>query len=122
MIGPEQRADSRILEDKISDESYRAWRFDLPKGGRNFQLEGSFLVTRGGSRDINAYVVDETGHINFRAGSNFYALYGRQRVTAGQFELPLRRDEGPYYFILSNRFSMFTDKWVRGSVTLTYDR
>ena len=36
----------------------RHWRFDLPKGGRNFRLKGSFQITSGGSRDIKAYVVE----------------------------------------------------------------
>ena len=51
----------------------RHWRFDLPKGGRNFRLKGSFRITSGGSRDINAYVVDGTEYVNFRSGNSFYA-------------------------------------------------
>lgn len=122
VLGPsEPSVDSRIIDDRISDESYRSWRFDLPKGGRNYKLKGTFLVTSGGSRDINAYVVNKTEYVNYRTGNSFYPLYSRQRVTTGQFDLSLQRELGPYYFILSNRFSMFTDKWVRGSVTLTYD-
>lgn len=114
--------DTKYIDDKISDESYRAWRFDLPSRGRNFRLKGSFVVTAGGSRDINAYVVDAVEFANFRRGTNFYSLYGRRRVSVGQFDLPLDKDSGPYYFILSNTFSLFTDKRVEGEVTLTYDR
>ena len=112
-----------IFDDKISDESYRAWGFDLPSRGRNFKLRGWFVVTRGGSHDINAYVVDAEEYANFPY--NFrasHALYSRQRVAIGQFDLLLDKGSGPYYFILSNRFSAIIDKRVEGEVTLTYDR
>ena len=111
------------IDEKISDESYRIWRFDLASRGRNFRLKGSFVVTAGGSRDINAYVVDAVEYVNYR-GSNpyFYSLYSRRRVSVGRFDLPLDKNSGPYYFILSNRFSLWTDKWVEGEITLTYDR
>ena len=100
-----------IIEDRISDESFRRWRFDLPGEGRNFRLSGSFVVTSGGSRDINARVVDKEN----------YALYSVQRVTKGKFNLSLDKSSGPYYFVLDNSFSMVTDKWVEGSVILKYD-
>ena len=109
-----------IIDDRISDESYRSWRFDLPSGGRGFKLEGWFNVTSGGNRDINAYVVDAREYLNFKRGTNFYSLYTRRRVGTGEFEVPLDRKAGPYYFILSNRFSLFTDKWVEGAIELTY--
>ena len=115
--------DTVIIDDKISDESYRAWRFDLPSRGRNFRLIGSFMVTGGGRRDINAYVVDAVEFANYRGSNpNFYPIYSRLRVSVGRFDLPLDKNSGPYYFILSNRFSWITDKWVEGEVTLTYDR
>lgn len=111
-----------IIDDRISDESYRAWRFDLPSRGRNFRLKGQFVVTSGGNRDINAYVVDAVEFANYRGSNpNFYPIYSRRRVSTGEFDLPLDKNSGPYYFILSNTFSLFTDKWVKGEVTLTYD-
>ena len=111
-----------VIDDRISDESYRAWRFDLASRGRNYRLQGRFVVRRGGSRDINAYVVDAVEFANFRRGTNFYSMYGRRRVSVGSFDLRLDKSSGPYYFILSNQFSLWTDKWVEGEVTLRYDR
>ncbi len=67
--------DSYVIEEKISDESYRVYRFDLPTSGRDFSLSGWFKVTSGGSHDINAYVVDATEFTNFRSGNNFYPLF-----------------------------------------------
>ena len=112
--GMDPQSQTVIIDDRISDESYRAWRFDLPSGGRGFKLEGWFNVTSGGSRDINAYVVDAREYLNFKRGTNFYPLYSRRRVSTGEFEVSLDRKAGPYYFILSNTFSLFTDKWVEG--------
>ena len=74
--------------------------------------------TRSPSR--NAYVVDATEFVNFKRGTNFYPLYSRRRVSKGRFEVSLDRKAGPYYFILSNTFPLFTDKWVEGAVELTY--
>ena len=92
-----------------------------PAGGYDRDKDPrSQTVTSGGSRDINAYVADATEYVNFKRGTNFYALYSRRRVTAGRFEVSLDRKAGPYYFILSNTFSLFTDKWVEGAVELTY--
>ena len=119
-MNPPQGSQIVIIDDRISDESYRSWRFDLPLEGKGFKLQGWFNVTRGGSRDINAYVVDATEFVNFKRGNNFYPLYSRRRVSTGRFEVSLDRKAGPYYFILSNRFSLFTDKWVEGAVELTY--
>ena len=112
-----------VIDDRITDRSHRAWRFDLPSRGRNFRLKGSFRVTGGGDRDINAFVVDAVEYVNYRGSSpNFYSIYSRYRVSVGRFDLPLHKDSGPYYFILSNRFSWIIDKRVKGEVTLTYDR
>ena len=49
--GPEWESTvvSRPISGQVSDESYRAERFDLPEGGKNFVLSGSFRVTRGGT-------------------------------------------------------------------------
>ena len=112
IVGTSEPREQRvIIEDRISDESYRRWRFDLPEEGRNFRLSRSFVVTSGGSRDINAIVVDKDN----------YALYSVHRVTKGKFDLSLDKSSGPYYFVLDNTFSYFIDKWVEGYVTLRYE-
>ena len=79
---------------------------------QKLQVEGSFRVTGGGDRDINAFVVDAVEYVNYRGSNpNFYSIYSRHRVSVGRFDLPLDKNSGPYYFILSNRFSWITDKW-----------
>ena len=89
--------------------------------GRNFVLSGTFEVTSGGSRDINAYVVDEIGYTNFRNDNNFRALFSVHRVTTDRFSVALRSDEA-YYFILSNRFSWLTAKTVNADLELRYEK
>lgn len=91
------------------------------ESGRNFVLSGTFKVTSGGSRDINAYVVDEIGYTNFRNDNNFRALFSVHRVTTDRFSVTLRSDEA-YYFILSNRFSWLTAKTVNADLELRYEK
>ena len=92
-------------------------RYDSPsattnlKRGRNFVLSGNFEVIAGGSRDINAYVVDEIGYKNFYNENNFRSFFSATRVTADRFSIPLFRAD-TYYVLFSNRFSIFTDKRV----------
>ena len=91
------------------------------ESGRNFVLSGTFEVTSGGSRDINAYVVDEIGYKNFRNENNFRALFSANRVTTERFSVALDQDD-TYYFILSNRFSWLTAKTVDAELELRYEK
>ena len=43
-------------------------------------------------------------------------------MTKGKFDLFLDKSSGPYYFVLDNSFSVFTDKWCEGSVILKIRR
>ena len=88
--------------------------------GRNFVLSGNFEVLAGGSRDINAYVVDEIGYKNFYNGNNFRAFFSVTRVTTDRFSIPLFRAD-TYYVLFSNRFSIFTDKRVDLNIELHYE-
>ena len=88
--------------------------------GRNFVLSGTFEVIAGGSRDINAYVVDEIGYKNFSNGNNFKAFFSSQRVTTDRFSIRLSRAD-TYHVLFSNRFSIFTDKRVDLNIELRYE-
>ena len=89
-------------------------------GRRNFVLSGTFEVTAGGSRDINAYVVDRIGYKNFSNGNNFRALYSARRTTTDRFSISLDRAD-TYYFLLSNDFSILTSKTVDARLELRYE-
>ena len=119
ITGPDGRQEV-VIDDRIPARNYLYWQVALPKGGHNFRLKGSFQVTSGGNRDISAYVLDATEFVNFEAGNNAYG-WVRERVTTGKFDLRLDRRSGPYYLVLDNQFSLLTDKYVKGSVSLTYD-
>ena len=111
-----------IVSTRISASTFLRVEIDPRdfESGRNFVLSGTFEVTSGGSRDINAYVVDEIGYINFRNNNNFRALFSANRVTTDRFSVSLRSDEA-YYFILSNRFSLLTSKTVDAKLELRYE-
>jgi len=82
-------------------------------------LRGEYITIEGGSKDINALVVDDVNFINWQNSTTTTALYFKERVTTDRFSLSIRQP-GTYYFILSNRFSILTDKTVDGTVTLEY--
>ena len=65
-------------------------------------------------------VVDKIGYTNFSNRNNFKAFFSSQRVTTDRFSIPISR-AGTYYFILSNRFSILTDKRVDLQVELRYE-
>ena len=66
-----------------------------------------------------------------RRQSRHQCLRGRQGEVRSVFRLSCEQGEvrsvsgyivEPYYFVLDNSFSMFTDKQVQGSVTLKWDQ
>lgn len=91
----------------------------VTEGMKDVVLAGEFRTTFGGSLDIDALVLDDVGYVNWNAGNNFSYLYYQNRVTAGRFSVPLTAP-GRYCFVLSNRFSLLTDKAVSTSVAMTY--
>jgi len=120
--GPESRPFSAVTPIDAGD--FFAVRFPISNGdferGRNFVLSGNFEVIAGGSRDINAYVVDEIGYKNFYNGNNFRSFFSSTKVTTDRFSIRLSRAD-TYYVLFSNRFSIFIDKRVDLNIELRYE-
>jgi hypothetical protein len=66
----------------------------------------------GGRRDVEVYLLDEDGHVNWHNGLEPNSLYASGRTAATTLELPLR-EPGKYHLLISNRFSVFTAKTVQ---------
>ena len=126
LTGPAWESESSPFSVVTSIDAGRFYAVKFPisneefERGRNFVLSGTFEVTAGGSRDINAYVVDEIGYKNFDNGNNFRSFFSARRVTTDRFSIPLFRAD-TYYVLFSNRFSIFTDKRVDLRLELSYE-
>lgn len=88
---------------------YVIYGFDLR--GWQCSLRGYVGVSAGGSRDVDLFVVDESGLSNFKQGAEFGAYFNRSRTTGESIDLTLA--SGQYYLIVSNRFSWLTGKTVQ---------
>jgi hypothetical protein len=74
-------------------------------------LTGHVLGIAGGRRDVEVYVLDQDGIINWSNGTAANTLFqsGRMAAVSLQVHLP---GPGEYHFLVSNRFSVVTDKTV----------
>lgn len=108
---PPATARTTLMEPRsfnLDGGQYVVHSFDL----HNWQcsLRGYVGVSAGGSRDVDIYVVDESGLSSFKQGTEFGAYFSRAR-TAGE-DIDLTLAPGQYYLIVSNRFSWLTGKTV----------
>jgi hypothetical protein len=89
--------------------------FDAPfevRDPRPCTLTGQVRGIAGGSRDIEVYVLDDDGYLDWRNGIRPRPLFesGRSSATTLAVELPRR---GRYHLLLSNRYSIITPKRLR---------
>ncbi len=66
----------------------------------------------GGDRDVDVFLFDEEGYDQWHDGIHPAALFESGRTSSVELEVPLP-GPGQYALLLSNRFSLFTDKAVR---------
>jgi hypothetical protein len=79
---------------------------------RQCVLTGHVLGIAGGRRDVEVYVLDQDGIINWSNGTAANTVFrsGRMAAVSLQVRLP---GPGDYHLLLSNRFSVVTDKTVQ---------
>lgn len=65
----------------------------------------------GGQRDVEVYLLDEDGHVNWHNGIDPTPLYESGRSSA----ITIERQIGPgrFHILISNRYSVFTGKTVQ---------
>ncbi|HYH78208.1 MAG TPA: emp24/gp25L/p24 family protein [Longimicrobium sp.] len=103
---------------QIADEPYQrlnaggySWYpFELTDN-RACRLRGHIQVTDGGSHDVEMFVTDQDGFVNFQNGNGVNTYLHERRTSAVTLDLPVRGFK-KYYLVVSNRFSLFTGKTV----------
>jgi len=95
---------------QIMPGQHLAYPFTL-SDPRDCRLTGRVAVLEGGSHDVDVYVLDDDAFANFEYGQDFVAAYLERRTAALTLDVPLK-GERTYHLVVSNRFSVFTDKVV----------
>jgi hypothetical protein len=75
-------------------------------------LTGSVSGVSAGGRDVEVFILDEAGYDDWHNGVTPRPLFYSGRAADTSLDLPLP-GRGTFYFLISNRYSIFTDKIVR---------
>lgn len=87
---------------------------------RNARLVGRFQAQGGSGNDIYACVTNQDGFINLKNGHQAKIWYESGRVTVDTINAIL--PSGHSYFVLSNRFSIFSNKAVTFDLKIEYEQ
>lgn len=119
LIDPVRAASPPPVDEKLLD----GYAITLRSGGhldtpfevrdpRPCTLAGRVQGVAGGGRDVEVYVLDESGYRDWRNGIHPDALFESGRASEATLSVALPR-KGRYHLLLSNRYSVLTAKRVR---------
>lgn len=83
------------------------------------RLKGRFHAQGGSGNDVRVAVTNEDGLINFKNNHEFKAWYHSGKVTTDTIDVAI--GPGKYYFIVSNKYSIFAHKSVEIDLNLEYE-
>ncbi len=105
----------------VRANGYVQYRIQITPDMRDARISGSFNVSGGSGNDIAAVIASESEYTNWINGHQARVYYGTQgKKTTDSFDV--RLGPGTYYFAISNKFSVFSDKHVFLEVGLNYSR
>ena len=119
-ILPIQRTDT--ISDgafSVPATGYYYTRFTLAPGTTQPTVNGRFQAAGGSGNDVEVFIVDEDGFVNFKNGHSVPTFYNSGKVTQSNIEARLP-GPGTYYLVFNNRFSLISPKAVTASVKVTY--
>ncbi|HEV7646266.1 MAG TPA: hypothetical protein VGO50_20190 [Pyrinomonadaceae bacterium] len=83
-------------------------------------LTGKFRAQGGPQNDIEAYILDQDGFLNWTNNRSAPAYYNSGRLTVGNIDTVL--GAGTYYLVFNNRYSQDDRKTVEASLQLRTDQ
>lgn len=89
--------------------------FTMPSSGT---VKGGFRTTAGGSKDIDAMIVDDTNYALLNSGQRFRSIVGRIKAERGRLDANLTA--GNYFVIFSNKHSWLTPKEIATEIDIEY--
>jgi hypothetical protein len=101
---------------KVPAGEYQSYSFRV---ANRAIVTGRFQAYGGPQNDIEAYILDNDGFINWTNDHGSPAYYNSGRLTVGNISTPL--SAGTYYLVFNNRYSRFDDKNVDANIQLRTD-
>lgn len=98
----------------VAPGKYAYFPFYVRTAGTN--VTGRFRAQGGSGNDIETFIVDEDGFVNYSNGHRVGTLYNSGRKTVGSINISL--NPGRYYLIFNNSFSSFSNKVVEAHVEM----
>ena len=106
----------------VQPSQYMYYRVEVPQSSSKVRLEGRFTATGGSGNDVEIVLLDEDGFVNWKNHHATPAYYNSRRVTQGTVSVNLPNDAKTYYLVVSNIFSVVSNKAVSGDIKLYYDQ
>lgn len=83
--------------------NYRTFKINIQR-----RLKGNFKGQGGSRNDVQVMVLSENDFINYRNGNSYRTYYDSGRATVGEINIIL--GPGRYYVVISNSWSIFSNK------------
>lgn len=99
-------------------------KFTIPANAHDIHVDGRFAAKGGMGNDVEVFLLDEDGFVNWRNGHPSRTYYDSNKTTVGNIAVRLPDTDAPvtYYMIFSNTFSLLSGKVVEANLTLNYQR
>lgn len=95
---------------------HRYWRFVV---SNRATISGKFQAQGGSGNDIEVFILNEDGYINFKNGHSTPTFYNSNRATVGTINITL--GAGVYYLVFNNGYSLMTPKAVQTTIGIQYE-
>lgn len=107
-------ADGQAVE--VANASYVDYRFDLPAA--TCVVAGRIVGVSGGSKDFEAYILDDDNFRNWTAGGQAQAHWQSGRVVVASIPSVPVQGPGRFHLVVSNAWSILTPKTVQAQATV----
>lgn len=104
----------------VNAASYLWYTFTVPPNANTVTVTGHFTATGGSGNDIECFILDEDGFVNFKNNHAANTYYNSGKVTTATIGATLPSIPGTYYLVFNNNFSLITPKAVQVDATLGY--
>jgi hypothetical protein len=96
---------------------YRYYKMTV--GEQGAVVSGRFRASGGGGNDVEVFILDPDAFENWQNGHSVRTYYNSGRVTVSTIKKYL--NEGEYYLVFSNTYSVMTPKAVEAEVYLVWE-
>lgn len=106
----------------IAPGHYVYYTLAVPPRCVNVALNGNFSASGGGGNDVEVFLLDDDGFVNWQNGHQTPTFYNSGRVTQSTVDVQLPNNAKKYYLVFSNTFSLVSNKAITAALTLQYDQ